>query len=183
MSYNHLTVIGRLGKDPEVRDTQSGTKIAKFSLAVDRGRKGRDGEKETDWFNVAVFGRSVEFVEQYVHKGDLVLVAGRCQIDKYTDRDGGKQTSVEINCNEVQKLSRDDDGERGQGGRDRDSGGDRERGRERDDRGGDRDRGRDDDRGGRSDGGSRDRGDDRGGRTSNRRDEPADDDDDDPFRN
>ena len=183
MSYNRIAVIGRLGKDPEIRTAQSSdTRIAKFSLAVDRGRKGRDGEKETDWFNVAVFGRSVEFVEQYVHKGDLVLVAGRCQIDKYTDRDGGKQTSVEINCNEVQKLSRDDDGERGQGGRDRDSGGDRG-GRDRDDRGGDRDRGRDDDRGGRSDGGSRDRGDDRGGRTSNRRDEPADDDDDDPFRN
>lgn len=102
---NRIVLIGRLTADPEQRAANSGTLITKFRLAVDRNRKGPDGEKQTDFFNVACFGKTAEFVAQYAAKGDLVAVDGRCEIDEYTDRDGNRQRAVQVSADNVQRLT------------------------------------------------------------------------------
>ena len=83
MSYQTIIVVGRLGKDPEMRYTPSGQAVASFSLATDRQYTGQDGTvvKETTWFRVSVWGKQAETVNQYLSKGKMVLVEGRLQAD------------------------------------------------------------------------------------------------------
>ncbi|MBI2297818.1 MAG: single-stranded DNA-binding protein [Armatimonadetes bacterium] len=108
---NRIVLIGRLTADPEERHTNSGTVLVKFRLAVDRIRKGPDGEKMTDFFGVTCFRQTAEFVQRYLSKGDLAAVDGRCEIDEYTDRDGNRRTAVQVTADNVQKLT-----PRGEGG-------------------------------------------------------------------
>ena len=90
---NHITIMGRLTRDPELRRTGSGVAVASFTVAVDRDFGGRDGgEKETD------FG---EFVSKYFTKGRMIVVSGRLQIRNWTDKDGNKRRTAEVvadNC-------------------------------------------------------------------------------------
>ena len=81
--------MGRLTRDPEVRYAQneSGTAVARFSIAVDRRFK-RDGEPDADFFNCTAFGKQAEFVEKYLRKGTKMLITGRIQNDNYTNKDG-----------------------------------------------------------------------------------------------
>ncbi len=100
---NKVILMGRLTRDPEVRDSQ-GTNpltIARFSLAVDRRFK-RDGEDSTDFFNCTAFGKQADFVSKYLVKGTKVLVTGRVQNDNYTNKDGAKVYSVQIICEEIE---------------------------------------------------------------------------------
>lgn len=100
---NVVCLIGRLGKDPELRVTQGGTSVAKFSLAVDR----RDEAKNTDWFDVTCFGKVAESTGQYMKKGCMVGVTGRLQQDKWQDKNSGQNRSkVSIIANQVDFLSR-----------------------------------------------------------------------------
>lgn len=85
---NNIILMGRLTKDPEVR--QSGeNKIARYTLAVDRRFK-RDGQPEADFFNCTVFGKGAEFAEKYLVKGIKIVVSGRMESDNYTNKDGEK---------------------------------------------------------------------------------------------
>ena len=86
---NLVCLIGRLGKDPELRVTQGGISVAKFSIAVDR----RDEAKNTDWFDVTCFGKIAESTGQYMRKGCIVGVTGRLQQDKWTDKQSGQNRS------------------------------------------------------------------------------------------
>ena len=86
---NLVCLIGRLGKDPELRVTQGGTSVAKFSLAVDR----RDEAKTTDWFDVTCFGKVAENTGKYMKKGCMVGVTGRLQQDKWQDKQSGQNRS------------------------------------------------------------------------------------------
>lgn len=98
---NHVVVMGRLTRDPELRRTQSGTAVASFSLAVERDFKGQDGEKVTDFFDVTAWRNTAEFVNRYFTKGRMMVVDGRLQSRKWEDRDGNRRTSIEIvadNC-------------------------------------------------------------------------------------
>ena len=100
---NVVCLIGRLGKDPELRVTQGGTSVAKFSLAVDR----RDEAKNTDWFDVTCFGKVAENTGKYMKKGCMVGVTGRLQQDKWTDKQSGQNKSkVSIIAGQVDFLSR-----------------------------------------------------------------------------
>lgn len=126
---NRIVLIGRLTGDPEERHTNSGTVLSRFRIAVNRIPRGRDGNDEADFFNVVCFGRTAEFVQRYVGRGDLVAVDGRCQIRDFEGRDGSRQRWVEVVADSVQRLT--PRGEGGRGGRERD-----------DDRGRDRDSGR-----------------------------------------
>lgn len=94
---NHITIMGRLTRDPELRYTQSQTPVASFTLAVDRDFGGRDGgEKQTDFIDCVAWRQTAEFVSKYFTKGSMAVVSGRLQIRDWTDREGGKRRSAEV---------------------------------------------------------------------------------------
>ena len=94
---NHITVMGRLARDPELRHTQNGTSVASFRLAVDRDFKDKEtGERGVDWIDCVAWRSAGEFVSKYLAKGRLVVVEGRLQIRDWTDKDGNKRSSAEI---------------------------------------------------------------------------------------
>lgn len=94
---NHITIMGRLTRDPEMRSTQSGVAVASFTLAVDRDFGGRDGgEKQTDFIDCTAWRHTAEFVSKYFSKGRMAVVSGRLQIDNYTDNDGNKRKAAKV---------------------------------------------------------------------------------------
>ena len=99
---NKAILMGRLTRDPELRHTQSNMAVASFSLAIDRDRKGPNGERQTDFIDCVAWGRQAEFVSQWFTKGMLAIVVGRIQSRNWEDRNGNKRTKITVNCNEVQ---------------------------------------------------------------------------------
>ena len=99
---NHITLMGRLTRDPELRRTGSGVAVASFTVAVDRDFGGRDGgEKETDFIDCVAWRQTGEFVSKYFTKGRMIVVSGRLQIRSWTDKDGNKRRTAEVvadNC-------------------------------------------------------------------------------------
>ena len=94
---NHIVLIGRLTRDPELRRTGNGTAVASFSIAVDRDFGGRDGgEKETDFIDIVAWRNTAEFVSKYFTKGRMAVVSGRLQIRNWTDKEGNKRRSAEV---------------------------------------------------------------------------------------
>ncbi len=94
---NHIVIMGRLTRDPELRRTGMGTAVASFTLAVDRDFAPKDGgERETDFIDCVAWRATGEFVSKYFTKGSMAVVAGRLQIRNWTDRDGAKRRSAEI---------------------------------------------------------------------------------------
>jgi len=92
---NKIIVMGRLTKDPGLRQTNNGTPVAGFSVAVDRNIS-KDAEKVTDFFDVVAWRSTAEFASKYFTKGQLMCVEGRLQQRKWTDKDGNTRYSVEI---------------------------------------------------------------------------------------
>jgi len=94
---NSIEVMGRLTRDPELRQTQSQIPVASFTLAVDRDYGGRDGgEKQTDFIDCVAWRQTAEFISKYFFKGSMAVVSGRLQMRDWTDRDGNKRRSAEI---------------------------------------------------------------------------------------
>ena len=94
---NHIVIMGRLTRDPELRYTQSQTPVASFTVAVDRDLGSRDGgERQTDFIDCVAWRQTAEFVSKYFTKGSMAVVSGRLQIRDWTDREGGKRRSAEI---------------------------------------------------------------------------------------
>ena len=94
---NHIVIMGRLTRDPELRRTGSGIAVASFSLAVERDFGGRDGgEKETDFIDCVAWRQTGEFVSKYFTKGRMAVVSGRLQIRAWTDKEGNKRRSAEV---------------------------------------------------------------------------------------
>ena len=127
---NHIVIMGRLVRDPELRYTQSQIPVASFTVAVDRDFSGRDGaERQTDFIDCTAWRNTAEFVSKYFTKGSMAVVSGRLQIRDWTDRDGGKRRSAEVVAENVyfgeSKRSRDDNGStyRAPMGNDRPTGG------------------------------------------------------------
>ena len=99
---NHITIMGRLTRDPELRRTSSGIAVASFTVAVDRDFGGRDGgEKETDFIDCVAWRQTGEFVSKYFTKGSMIVVSGRLQIRNWNDKDGNKRRSAEIVADNV----------------------------------------------------------------------------------
>lgn len=114
---NKVILVGNLGRDPEVRYTQSGNAVCNLSLAVTERVKDGDGWKDaTEWFRIVTFGKTAENAGQYLQKGRQVYVEGRFQSRKYKDKDGVEKQSTEVVANTLQFL-----GQGGGGGR-RDAG-------------------------------------------------------------
>lgn len=93
---NHITIMGRLTRDPELRRTCSGIAVASFTLAVDRDVKGQDGERETDFLDCVAWRQTGEFVSKYFRKGSMAVVSGRLEIRSWTDKQGNKHKAAEI---------------------------------------------------------------------------------------
>jgi single-strand DNA-binding protein len=106
MSFNKITIVGYLGRDPELRYTPQGTAVCNFSVATTEKRKNARGEQEehTIWFRVAAWGRQAELAAEYLAKGRQVYVEGRLRLEQYTDRDGNPRTSAEVNASDIQFL-------------------------------------------------------------------------------
>ena len=99
---NHIVLMGRLTRDPELRRTGSGVAVASFSLAVDRDFGSRDGgEKETDFIDIVAWRSTAEFVSKYFTKGRMAVVSGRLQIRTWTDKEGNKRRSAEVVADNV----------------------------------------------------------------------------------
>ncbi len=98
---NKAILMGRLTRDPELRHTQSNMAVASFSLAIDRGRKDANGNRQTDFIDCIAWGRQAEFVKQWFTKGMMAIVVGRIQSRNWEDKNGSKRVSIEINCDEV----------------------------------------------------------------------------------
>lgn len=111
-SYNRIILVGRLVADPELRQTQQGVPVTSFRIAVDRPR-GRDGEKQTDFFGVSIWRQRAERAAEFLQKGRLVLISGRVQIREYTDRDNNKRTAVDVVADDFQMLDSRPGGEGG----------------------------------------------------------------------
>lgn len=107
-SLNRVQLIGRLGRDPEVRNTPSGRKVTQFSIAVNRNWTDGEGDRHevTDWFTVESWGRLADICEQYLSKGRLVYVEGRLQIDRWDDDKGTTHYRAKIVADQMQMLDR-----------------------------------------------------------------------------
>ena len=99
---NRIILMGRLTRDPELRHTQTGTAVASFTLAVDRGFKDRNsGERATDFIDVVAWRQTGEFVSRYFTKGRMAVVEGRLQMRDWTDKEGNKRRSAEVVADNV----------------------------------------------------------------------------------
>lgn len=99
---NHIVLMGRLVRDPELRRTQSGVPVASFRIAVDRDFGNREtGEREADFIDVVAWRQTGEFVSKYFAKGRMAVVSGRLQMRNWTDNQGNKRTSAEVVADNV----------------------------------------------------------------------------------
>ena len=117
---NHITIMGRLTRDPELRYTQSNTPVATFRVAVDRDYTPRDGgERQTDFIDCVAWRATGEFVSKYFQKGSMAVVSGRLQMREWTDKEGNRRTTAEVVADNVyfgeSKKSRDESGFGGSG--------------------------------------------------------------------
>ena len=105
-SLNKAILIGRLGRDPEMRYTPSGQPVANFSIATDETYTGKDGQKveKTEWHRIVVWGKQAEFCGNYLAKGRLVYIEGKIETRKWTDKDGAEKYTTEIKADRVVGL-------------------------------------------------------------------------------
>jgi single-strand DNA-binding protein len=105
-TVNKAIIIGRLGQDPEMKYTPSGTAVANFSVATNHATKDQDGNftDKTEWHRVVAYGRTAEVAGQYLTKGKLVFIEGRIQTRSWEDQNGQKRYMTEIVCNNMQLL-------------------------------------------------------------------------------
>lgn len=109
---NRTCLMGRLTRDPELRNTQTGIPVCSFSIACDRNFKNANGERETDFFDCVAWRQTAEFVSRHFTKGRMAVVEGRLQIRDWTDKDGNKRRSAEVVADQVYfgDSKRDGDG-------------------------------------------------------------------------
>lgn len=107
---NKATLLGNVGRDPEIRHMANGDAVANVSLATTEKWKDKNGERQekTEWHRLVFFGALADIVEKYVHKGSLIYVEGKITTRKWTDKDGVEKYSTDINCNEMKLLNKVD---------------------------------------------------------------------------
>jgi single-strand DNA-binding protein len=110
-------LIGNLGKDPEVRSTTTGQRVANFSLATSRSWTGQDGQRQekTEWHSIVVWGKLVDICEKYLQKGKQVYIEGRIETRSWQDKEGQTKYKTEIICDQMTMLGRAGGGDRNSG--------------------------------------------------------------------
>ena len=106
MSVNKVILVGNLGKDPEVRYTQTGSAVANFSIATSEQWNDRDGKRQerTEWHNIVVWDRLAEICNQYLTKGKLVYIEGKLQTREWDDQEGNKRRTTEVVARDMVML-------------------------------------------------------------------------------
>ena len=114
---NSVVLVGRLVADPQLRQTQQGTAVASFRVAVDRSFAGPNGQRQADFIDIVAWRGTAEFVDKYFSKGRMIVVAGRLQIRNWEDKDGNKRRSAEVVADSVYfgDSKRDGDGGKAKG--------------------------------------------------------------------
>jgi single-strand DNA-binding protein len=107
---NSITLVGRIGRDVELKSTSTGKSYAVFSVAVPKRIKPTNGDPDADWFNVKVWGKTADYVTGYLAKGSLVSVSGRMESRKYTGKDGASREIWEVAADQVNGLDKKTDG-------------------------------------------------------------------------
>ena len=102
---NKVILVGRLTRDPDIKNTTTGKSVASFTLAVDRRFKNKDGQKEADFVPIVVWGKQAEFVGQYLSKGSQIGVSGRLQVRSYDAQDGQRRYVTEVVADEINFLN------------------------------------------------------------------------------
>ena len=108
-SVNKVMLLGNLGRDPEIRFTPKGTKVANLSIATSRRWKDKESDQlkeATDWHRVVVWGRQADVAEEYLKKGSPVHVEGRLQTRSWTDKDDNKRYSTEVVATRIQLVAK-----------------------------------------------------------------------------
>lgn len=113
---NRVILVGRLGKDPEMRYTAGGAPVTHFSLATDESWKDQNGErqKRTEWHNIVVWNKLAETCNQYLSKGKMVYIEGRIQTREWDDKDGNKRRTTEIVASDMRMLEKKSDAPMGE---------------------------------------------------------------------
>ena len=113
MSFNKITVVGNLGRDPELRYTPQGAAVCSFSMATNEKRKDKSGEFQdiTTWFKITLWRNQAENAAKYLTKGSPVYIEGRLRIEEWTDRDGNNRYTLDVQATDMQFI-----GSRGEGG-------------------------------------------------------------------
>jgi len=106
MSFNKITIIGNLGRDPELRYTPQGTAVCDFSVAVNDRKRDKAGEWQdvTTWFKITFWGKQAENASKYLTKGRQVYIEGRLQVEEWTDRDGNNRHTLAVQGADIQFL-------------------------------------------------------------------------------
>lgn len=106
MSFNKITVVGNLGRDPELRYTPQGNAVCNFSVATNEKRKDKSGEFQdhTTWFRVTLWGKQAETASKYLTKGSPIYIEGRLRVEEWSDRDGKNRHTLEVQATDMQFL-------------------------------------------------------------------------------
>ena len=105
-NLNRVQLLGRIGKDPEFKESKSGVSVCSFSVATSENiKKGDNWEEQTEWHNIVCFGKLSEIAGKYINKGDLVLIEGSIKTDIYRSKDGIEKKATKIIANKLQLLS------------------------------------------------------------------------------
>ena len=107
MAFNKVILVGNITADPELKQTQSGTSVCSFTIAVNR-RFNKDGNNECDFINIVAWRQQAEFVSRYFKKGKPILVCGQLQTRSWTDKDGSKRYATEVIADEVSFVGSND---------------------------------------------------------------------------
>jgi single-strand DNA-binding protein len=105
-SFNKITIVGYLGRDPEIRYTSDGTPVCSFSVATTERKKDKSGDFQdvTTWFRITAWRRLAEIANQYLSKGKQVYIEGKLSQSEYQDKDGNTRTTLEVNCSDLQFI-------------------------------------------------------------------------------
>jgi single-strand DNA-binding protein len=107
MSFNKVTIVGNLGRDPEVRYTAQGTAVCEFSIATNERRKNGDSYQDiTTWFIVTVWGRQAESASQYLRKGRIVYIEGNMRVEEWKDRENKDRYTLRVDATDLKYIDR-----------------------------------------------------------------------------
>jgi single-strand DNA-binding protein len=106
MSFNKITIVGNLGRDPELRYTPQGNAVCNFSMATNEKRRDKSGESQdvTTWFRVTLWGKQAENASKFLTKGSSVYIEGRLRVEEWSDRDGKSRYTLEVQATDMQFL-------------------------------------------------------------------------------
>jgi single-strand DNA-binding protein len=107
MSFNKITIVGNLGRDPELRYTPQGNAVCNFSMATNEKRRDKGGEAQdvTTWFRVTLWGKQAETASKYLTKGSPIYIEGRLRVEEWNDRDGKSRYTLEVHATDMQFIS------------------------------------------------------------------------------